>query len=290
MQWDDHRAIRQAAKGDAALCTVVSIEGSWSRRRGAQLAITSDGDCVGSLADGCLENQLVSEVEQARAEGRPLLVRFGEGAKSIDYRLPCGSSVEILVDPEPDVAACSKAIEALERREAASLKLPCEAGPERLSAREFIPVPRLVLLGEGPEPAALATLAMAFGCSVEWHAPFGGRMAEAAIADLSLGLAPQDIAVDDWTAVLALFHDHEWERALLAWALESPAFHVGAQGGRRTVEERKQQLAGMGVSKEAMTRLHSPIGLIPSTRDPQVLALSILSEVIAEYEKLHPHG
>ena len=39
---------------------------------------------------------------------------------------------------------------------------------------------------------------------------------------LSLGRAPQGIAVDAWTAIVLLFHDHEWEQAILQWALSTP--------------------------------------------------------------------
>jgi xanthine dehydrogenase accessory factor len=95
-----------------------------------------------------------------------------------------------------------------------------------------------------------------------------------------LGQAP-DLAVDAWTAIAVLFHDHEWERALLPWALTSPAFHVGAQGGKGAREARREWL-----EPAAMARLRSPIGLFPGARTPSVLALSVLSEIVAAYEGL----
>ena len=55
---DDSEALFACATHGGALCTVVGIDGSWSRRLGAQLAILPDGTMRGSLADGCLERAL----------------------------------------------------------------------------------------------------------------------------------------------------------------------------------------------------------------------------------------
>jgi xanthine dehydrogenase accessory factor len=51
----DHAALRRAARGDAALCTIVGIDGSFSRRVGAQLAVAADGSRAGDMADRCLD-------------------------------------------------------------------------------------------------------------------------------------------------------------------------------------------------------------------------------------------
>src|SRR5438067_4350039 len=72
---EDQAALRLAAAGGAALCTIVGIEGSFSRRLGAQLAVAVDGRMAGSLADGCLERELATQAAEARREGRPRLLR-----------------------------------------------------------------------------------------------------------------------------------------------------------------------------------------------------------------------
>jgi xanthine dehydrogenase accessory factor len=82
-----------------------------------------------------------------------------------------------------------------------------------------------------------------------------------------------------------LFHDHEWERWILPWALASPAFYVGAQGGKGARETRRAMLAEAGIDPGS-ERLRSPIGLFAHARTPSVLALSVLAEIVAEYETL----
>jgi xanthine dehydrogenase accessory factor len=272
---DDHAALAAVAAYGGALCTVVGIDGSWSRRLGAQLAVLPDGALAGSLADGCLERALA---EQARG-GAARVLRYGAGSPFIDIRLPCGSGVEVMVDPAPNPALIASAAQALARREA--VDLPIGAG----FTRRYAPRLRLIVLGSGPEGVALARLAHAQGVEVLLAAPHG----EGGDIGLSLGqepALPAGWALDAWTAVAVLFHDHEWERVLIPWALRSEAFYVGAQGGARTRDNRRLYLDALGLGTAAVGRLRSPIGLIPAARTPSVLALSVLADVVGAYEGL----
>ena len=81
---EDHLALAAACRPGVGLCTIVGIEGSFSRRLGAQLAVRPDGSTVGDLADGCLENQLAADM--ARCADRRV-VRYGRGSRKIDFRL-----------------------------------------------------------------------------------------------------------------------------------------------------------------------------------------------------------
>lgn len=272
----DQAALRTAARGDAALCTVVGLDGSFSRRLGAQIAILQDGRCVGSLADGCLERELATQALQARAEGRRRTIRYGEGSPVIDFRLPCGSGLDILIDPAPDRRALRDVVNRLDAREPASLALTVKSG--FLAERRYIPPLNLTLFGESLEAGELQRMAEAFGVSAVKLVPGKG---------LSLGQRPEAQA-DAWTAVVLLFHDHEWEGPILDWALDTPAFYVGAIGGRNTRDMRRAQLEDLGRDEAAIARVRSPVGLIPHTRDARTLALSILADVVAEYEHLRP--
>jgi xanthine dehydrogenase accessory factor len=272
----DHDALHLAAAGNAALCTIVGIEGSFSRRLGAQLAVAADGTLAGDMADKCLDAELANQAKEAMAAGAPRLLRYGEGSPFVDFRLPCGSGLDILVDPAPDRAALHRALADLDARREATLPLASAL----LAERRYIPPLRIVMLGEGSEVAALEKLATTQGVAFE-RVDAGG--------DFSLGRAPDWLEADPWTAVLLLFHDHEWEHALLEWALGTPAFYIGAQGGAPAREERLERLRASGHSDAELVRINSPVGLIPSARDSSVLALSILAEVVGAYEALHPH-
>jgi len=278
MPWDDDSAaLFAAAQAGAALCTVTGIDGSWSRRLGAQLAVLPDGTTRGSLADGCLERALARE---ARTADGARLLRFGQGSPFLDVRLPCGSGIDVWVDPAPDVDRLAAATAALSARKPATLVMG-ESRGGGVFTRRFLPKLRLVIMGSGPEVTALAGLAAVQGVDLTIAAPAG----EPADVPLSLGQAPV-AAIDAWTAIAVLFHDHEWERTILPWALGTPAFYAGAQGGHTARELRQAMLAEAGVTAADRARLRSPIGLFSGARTPSVLALAILAEIVAEYEKM----
>lgn len=92
---------------------------------------------------------------------------------------------------------------------------------------------------------------------------------------------PKDLAIDARSAVVLFFHDHEWEPPILAEALTSQAFYVGAQGSLRAAEMRRMELARLGTREAEIARLHGPIGLVPSARDARKLAVSVLAEVLS---------
>lgn len=267
---EDHRALAAACKPGTGLCTIVDIEGSFSRRLGAQMAVLSTGDTVGSLADGCLEAQLSADI---RSLDRPAISRYGRGSPKIDFRLPCGGGLDILLDPAPDRDACRNALAHLSNREPARLALP-EISP--LAERRYLPALQLVAMGEGPELQGLERLAHAMGIAID------ARTKER----LALGRPAPDCTFDPWTALVLMFHDHEWEPALLKQALAGDAFYIGAQGGENARIERSLTLAARGVCEEQIARIRSPVGLIPACRTPDALAISVLAEIVGQYERI----
>jgi xanthine dehydrogenase accessory factor len=160
------------------------------------------------------------------------------------------------------------------------LPVPVGTNKALLRERRYMPALRLVIFGSGPECAALERLAAAQRVIVDRRQPQQG---------LALNLWPSNLPVDEWTAVILLFHDHDWEHALLEVALRTPAFYIGAQGGAPAREERIERLIAAGHDDAAIARVRSPVGLIPSARDANVLALSILADIVGAYESLHPH-
>lgn len=266
---EDHVALKAACAEGVGLCTIVGIDGSFSRRLGAQLAVLPDGSCIGSMSDGCLEAQLASDI--ARCDG-PTVVRYGRGSCKIDFRLPCGGGLDILLDPVPDRALLTQAIQELYNRRSAQVLFAC--GEFRLN-REYVPALRIISLGEDPELSAFAELCAAMRIDVKCVDKDG----------LVLGRAQGNAEYDAWTACLLLFHDHQWELPLVEEALAGGAFFVGAQGGEKARIERSFALAARDIPEEAVARITSPVGLIPACKSPRTLALSALSEIVAEYER-----
>ncbi len=266
----DHAALNAALAPSAALCTLVAVEGGFSRAPGAQLVVRADGSTAGDMTGGCLEAALVAEVRAARAAGGSRLVRYGKGSGYIDIRLPCGGGVEIYIDIQPNQEAIAAAIAQLAMREPAVLDIA--GGKSAALKRYYHPQLRLLLFGAGPEMNTLGTLAQAWGAEVHCVS-----------SHMKAALPPTEMTADAWTAIVLLFHEHEWEDDVLSWALLTPAFYIGALGSQTAVSRRCTALQQRGFDAPAIARVRGPIGLIRMAKDAQMLAISILAEVAHDY-------
>ncbi len=82
-----------------AIATVVKIYGSAPRPLGAKLAISSNGDIVGSVSGGCVEGAVVEEARAVMKTGNPKLVKFGiTNDEAWSVGLTCGGEIEIFVE------------------------------------------------------------------------------------------------------------------------------------------------------------------------------------------------
>jgi xanthine dehydrogenase accessory factor len=283
-----------------ALLAISAIDGGAPKELGAHLAVLADGRHVGHVSGGCVEPAIATEVLAFIAEGRDRIVRFGKGSPYMDIRFPCGGGVDLLVHVDPDPRLVEAALAATAGREAFAIAFRPEDSTARMiddSAatgwrdgafiRRYLPRTRLVLAGRGPDLEVLARVAAAAELDVAVATPDDASAAVVAALGLpvtrltSPSRAP-DLAIDPWTATVLLFHEHEWEDAILARAVAAPGFYVGAMGSVRTHRQRCERLLAKGVPAEQVARIRGPIGLIDRARDPGTLALSVLAEITAE--------
>jgi len=89
---DDQRAV---------LATVVDVEGSAYRRPGAKMVIAEDGDGIGSITAGCLEDEVIDLAEEVLAAGRPHVERFDLVGEDDVWGLGvgCNGIIDILLEP-----------------------------------------------------------------------------------------------------------------------------------------------------------------------------------------------
>jgi len=75
-----------------------------------------------------------------------------------------------------------------------------------------------------------------------------------------------------------MFHDHDWDMALLPSAVETDAFCIGAMGSRPT--QRMQRLVKQGIDRSRLNRINGPAGLFAGSKSAGDIALSILAEIV----------
>lgn len=272
-----------------ALVTVTAVTGASTRNPGTHMAVAEDSSFAGSLSGGCIEMAVVAEAQAVIAEDRPREIRFGAGSPFIDIRLPCGGSIDLLFTPLAGDDLARDALAKLTARTPVRLDLAMADGSN--FTVNHVPALRIAIIGHGATVEALHAQASAFGAETLVLTP------DAAIVDhvsaqgdpailLKTPSAQPGLVTDDWTACVFTFHDHDWEGALIKQALAQPGFFIGCMGSRKTHAARCEMLAALGVSQAECDRIVAPIGLIPSSRDPETLALSILAQVVDRYHAL----
>src|SRR3546814_166409 len=97
------------------LVTLTGIEGSSPRALGAQMAVATNGEYVGSFSGGCIESAVVAEALETLAARQSRQVRYGIGSLYFDIRLPFGGGIDLLFTPLPSRKIICSVIAWLER-------------------------------------------------------------------------------------------------------------------------------------------------------------------------------
>ena len=285
---------RQAAGQPCVLVTVLSVEGSSMRNPGTHMGVCEDGSFAGSLSGGCIENAVVAEALDALQQGSPRVVRFGAGSPYVDIKLPCGGGLDIHFQPLEGGALVRQACTAIDARRPFSIAVDGAArfmdGYHRGdNIFAHWPELRLLIVGHGAAVEALARLAQAMELASHVLTPDSrifDMLAAQGLAATRLDRTGDThlLASDPWTAIVFLFHDHDWEVQLMARALELPHCYLGAMGSRRAHAARSEALRKAGVGEAAIASVRAPLGLFHSSRDPETLALSALAQIVQAYQ------
>jgi len=145
------------------------------------------------------------------------------------------------------------------------------------------------ILGAGHVSQQLAKLAKVVGFRtvvVDDRAEFANRERfadadEIVVADTFDGCLG-GMNVTSGSYIVIVTRGHLCDEVALRQALETPARYIGMIGSRRKRDLIYQSLQNHGVSHEDLAKVHSPIGLAIGAETPEEIAVSIVSEMIAE--------
>ncbi|MGZ8593996.1 MAG: XdhC family protein, partial [Actinomycetota bacterium] len=103
-----------SARGDRlALATIVAVRGSTYRRPGARLLVPEEGDLVGNISGGCLENDVADVARIVMREGAARIVSFDLTADDDavwGWGLGCNGAFELFVEPADKAAEVAGAL------------------------------------------------------------------------------------------------------------------------------------------------------------------------------------
>ena len=296
----------------ALMATVVRTWGSSPRPVGSIMALCEDGSVVGSVSGGCIEDDLIYRFTQAYAakepghqipSGPPTFVKYGITADEAHrFGLPCGGTLELLLEYDPDATSLAELVQALEAGQLmqrtvtladGAVQLAPAAAPTGLQADEtrvvntFGPEYRMLLIGAGQLTEYLATMALFSGFAVTVCDPREEYRGAWNVAGVKvLPEMPDDVVIafkpDRRSCVVALTHDPKLDDLALLEALKTDAFYVGAIGSRRNNEARHERLIEhFGETRETLARLRGPIGIYIGSKTPPEIAVSVMAEILA---------
>ena len=304
----DLEVLRKSAQWQAEgrrvlLVTVVRTWGSSPRPPGAMLAVRDDGQVVGSVSGGCIEDDIV---ERSRREGayvtQPQSVTYGVSAEDArKFGLPCGGTIQLVLEPVSAQSRIGELLAQVEQGQLVSRRLelataavalaPARAADSLRFDGEVLttvhgPRYRMLVIGAGQLSKYLAQIAVGLDYQVTVCDPREEYTDTWDVPGVNLvRTMPDDTVVemklDERCAVVALTHDPKLDDLALMEALKSPAFYIGALGSRANNAKRRKRLEEFDLSPAQIARLHGPIGLYIGSRTPPEIAISILAEITA---------
>jgi len=264
----DLEVVRSALKWSesghrATLGTVVHTWGSAPRPVGAMLVIRDDGQVMGSVSGGCVEDDLIDKVKsQALAASKPEVTTYGvTQEQATRFGLPCGGTLQIVLEPVGKESKLKDLLSVIERHELAARFLDMETGEVRM------------------EPGKWSDLLEFDGKVLKTvHGP-RWRLLVIGAAQVSRYLAQMAQALDYHVTVC----DPRGEYAD-GWDLKEVPLNRGYPDDvvvQKNNDARRKRLSDFDLAASEIARLRGPVGLKIGSKTPPEIAVAILAEMTA---------
>jgi xanthine dehydrogenase accessory factor len=228
-----------------ALATVVRVEGSSSAKRGSKALIDQKGKIIlGWVGGGCAESAVRSEAVKCIQSEKPSLITLDMQDEVLGVGMPCGGMMDVYIEP-------------------------------------VVPQPQLVIAGHGRIAETLASLGNLLNFSVTVHDPSAERdKFPQADQIINKDLDVKEVSFGPRTyVVIATLHknDHLW----LQRALQGEAAYVALIASAHRSRLVLDYLLEEGTPQQVVDRVWAPAGLDLGAANPEEIALSIMSQIIA---------
>jgi xanthine dehydrogenase accessory factor len=239
----------EATHQPAALCTVIKTSGSAPRHSTSKMLVYSNGQILGTVGGGELENRVRKEALDSLQDGQPRLLSYNMNDPSRGDVGVCGGQVEVFVEP-------------------------------------ILPHQVLVVLGGGHVGKAVAHLAKWLGYHVVVSDDRPEFCTPEAIPDadefynVQMTELPLHLKITEQTTLILTTRGNNIDVAGLPALMESKAGYIGVIGSRKRWSETVKSLNELGISDDQLKIIHSPIGLGIGAETPEEIAVSIMAEVL----------
>jgi len=304
----------RAEPGPWVLATLVTVEGSSYRRAGARALIAPNGDRLGSISGGCLEEDILARAARVAAEGKAEVALYDTTSENDlvwGVGLGCHGIVRVLIEPLSGHSQwLSRVNEALGGGPACDVRVTWRAkdgrslGTELADGSEAVPVgdasagifeqrfeapTGLFVFGAGDDAQPLVQMGAELGWTVTVADPrtaFATGRRFPAAGRVVTGRSDLLVEMTDPGAgsiAVIMTHHYVHDLPLLRALLPRPLAYLGLLGPRKRAEKMLEVLEseGMTVTDEMTARLFAPVGLDLGAEGAEEIALSILAEMKA---------
>ena len=230
-----------------ALVTLVHIDGSSPGKKGNIMAVTEQGEILGTVGGGNLEFTLIKEARKSIEENT---------SRELEFQLV----------------------------EAAALHMKC-GGKVKAFIKVFEKKNQLVIVGGGHIGSELYTLGtyLDFGITmIDDREEFSNSekfpLAKNLVGDI--GEVLKNYQIDEYTYIVIVSRGHLGDKDALRSSLMRGAKYIGMIGSRKKIRETYDELMEEGISRECLEAVYSPVGLDISSGAPKEIALGIMSEIL----------
>ena len=238
--------IRMKQKGGVAvLATLISLDGIFPKGERSKALIKISGEKMGSLLDRKeLEERILEESGTLFNEKKPRVVVLNLGREEASWK-----QMEVLLEPilsEPTVyifggGHISQQVSPLAKR--VNFKVVVIDDREMFANRERFPEADEVMVSEFEE------------CF-------------------------DRLSIDESSYIVIVTRGHLYDGFVLEQAVKTNARYIGMIGSKKKIRTLYQNLMEKGIPKEALNRVHAPIGLDIHSETPEEIGVSIIAELI----------
>ncbi|NMB33503.1 MAG: xanthine dehydrogenase [Clostridium sp.] len=237
----------------AALAIVVATSGSTPGLPGFKMLISPDETIIGTVGGGELETRIIKESKDVIERNTPKFLEVDLTPMDRDnLGMICGGKAKVYIEP-------------------------------------IVPREKAIIFGAGHVGIATAQIAKIAGFRVtivDDRADFAEAAKYAAdevlVCDFEKSI--EKLQIDSRSYIVIVTRGHSYDKETLAACLKrNPPYptYIGMIGSKAKIRKIFDMLEEEGVSKEAIQKVHSPIGLSIKAKTAQEIAVAIVAEMIS---------
>lgn len=303
--------------GEKVLATIIHVEGSAYKKEGSSMLFLENGNQIGMLSAGCLEDDLAFKAQTVLQSRKALTVQYnlkeetdltwGQGAG-------CNGKIVILLEVVDEIYTadllkvkellCSNIPVTHWKRNGEYLFLPREGtlfgqwdgeipapftdiesgmiSGKSIFQHLFQPKPRLIVFGAGPDVRPLVSLAAKTGFSIavcDWREALCSEQHFPLADQLFVGFPNEVIPKMNFTIYdFIIITSHHFQRDKEILDL-LPIEEIHYVGVLGPKERTRRLLEGEDIPRS----IYSPVGISIGAKGPEEIAISIMAQLIEEW-------